>query len=208
MQDIRRHLIALTAVVALWMGLAAAHPQPRVNVVTQQTPPATGATFRSVGAAPSASTGTGCQGLSPGPEWTCANGTWQLASLVGAAAGTGAGAGGAGGCQGAQPGANYACQGGVWVPEGGAAPASPATPTTSSTSATGCLATPPTPDWICRFGMWTPPAQSATPEAGSTSADAGRSAMVPVSSATPTSVCTSPSPGPSYVCQGGVWTLR
>lgn len=188
-----------------------------VPVVEVRTQPRAGGGFL-----PPATTGdtSTCRGVSPGPSWTCVNGTWTTgasqsgatsatstssttstssaaSSSSGSTGGGGGGGGGINGCLTAQPGPSFRCQAGVWtfgVPVGGSTGAtSPGLESPRTAEAGGASSTSAT--------------TSPTAPASSGSAGAPGTTM-PASGAS----CAGPRPvaslGESVVCVGGSWVVR
>lgn len=96
-----------------------------------------------------------CEGLHPGPSWSCEDGKWQLGPGTPTPASGGGRIDRAGGCLTEQPGPLFECQGGLWMIQGSNT-ASPPTATTSD-ARSDCPAPAPGSDWRCEDGAWEPP---------------------------------------------------
>lgn len=103
-----------------------------------------------------------CEGLSPGPSWSCHSGRWQLGPPPEQAAIGGGRIDRAAGCLTEQPGPLFVCQNGLWMIEsGGTSPSSPAPATAGATARNVCPQPAPGSDWTCEDGAWQPPEPSA-----------------------------------------------
>ncbi len=242
MQDNRRYVVALVAAVGLWAALVYGSPRTSPPIVITSDVSSTRSTSAHGNIAPPLQTTASggapatCPGTPPSPDWVCQNGAWQSPGSATQAAGSGGN--GAGGCLGVQPGAGWSCVGGAWVEQGATtstapqnalnAPSStspnvtaPATPSSSPSTrldnendGAQCPANPPSPEWICRSGVWAPPAMNVTPPPVPTpsapATPAPPSTLPPTPSVSdPSSLaCAGPAPGPNYACQNGSWMIR
>src|SRR5436190_4396771 len=110
--------LALVASLAVGAALGNAQQPPAVITVapdSSRQPASTSSQAVAPTSASQTSTTTNCTGSAPGPDWTCINGAWQVASSVGSPGAAPASNGG-GNCPAAQPGAGWICQNGSWMP--------------------------------------------------------------------------------------------
>jgi hypothetical protein len=148
------------AVTGAW--LAAQHAAPRVRIVNAPVeevspvpprPRAVGAASNLPAAAP-VDDAAACDDRSPGPSWSCHDGTWRLGPAPEPTAAGGGRIDRAAGCLTEQPGPSLVCRDGLWVIAG----ADPARPNETQSSRDECPPPAPGSDWTCEDGAWVPPA--------------------------------------------------
>lgn len=174
----RRARVALAAVGALVAGVylaALRDPEPvvvieeieEVSTTDVPRPRALGAAGTVVAQTPSGATDAeeaACEGMNPGPSWSCQDGKWQMGPGTPAPATGGGRIDRAGGCLTEQPGPLFECQGGLWMIRGSNTASSTASTAASPPdSRSECPAPAPGSDWVCEDGAWEPPPPSGPP---------------------------------------------
>ena len=162
--------------------------------------------------------GSPCQTVRPGPDWTCANGNWYPPGMPIPGATPPAPppppppptdpTPPPSSCPSVRPGADWTCANGNWYPPGmpipgvtppaAPPPTPPPTPVPDPTAPappSSCPTVQPGLDWTCANGNWYPPGMTIP----------GGAPLPPAPPPAAPSSCTTVQPGPDWVCFRGDW---